>query len=51
MSEQAVVSDKLVVQLDSAEGCLGWASLGGRRGVGRRPLREAHQAAALRRRK
>ena len=31
MSEQAVVSDKLVVQLDSAEGCLGWASLGGRR--------------------
>ena len=31
MSEQVDVGDRLVVQLDSAEGCLGWASLGERR--------------------
>lgn len=31
MSEQAVVNAKLVVQLESAEGCRGWASLGERR--------------------
>ena len=31
MSEQAVVSERLVVQLETAEGWLGWATLGDRR--------------------